>query len=1332
MKKIISILLLCAMMLSMLASCGMQQGSIELGRYELEEDLFSNVAYAGEPAWNGSSDTSWYTSNPSASTFYLSDGADLKGFIELVYASSGAVDFEGKTIELKKDINLGDKTWSIPESSNYFKGTFDGKGHEIGGFKLTATVGRQSVLGSIGGNATVKNLRIESGTITINASATAVGVAEVIGCVITEKGKTVTVSGVEAGGTIKMSSSSKSVTYVGGVIGIVRGKGSIVIENCNSSATINSTKSYVAGILGGTEDGVTGVTVKGCNNFGKITAANNVAGIVGSLNSGTIDVVIENCVNYGAVTILESSSNGQAAGILAHFDGTNGSLTVTGCKNSGNLTYTGLKNGGAWMGGIVGYVYGTGSTQIGSVTLRDCENTGLLVANRTSGGIAGFIQRCNTVVIENCKVNASLSFNIVHTGNFFVGGLVGILHTNSSTEAKITGCSVTGKLKIYEPQAAATYTGGLFGALRSSKVAISDCSIDLEFSREECEEDDVVMVAIGVNENNTATFTTNNVTYKFHNGVASAENFLILESDTTVFKPLGQQFRKNADGTYDLRFVFGIVHYQVGDTLVGVYQTLRELGTEVKVTEKTETSTTVLTNIKGGDTEYDPATYGCKYFYTTTFQSIPADQLEFVTLGTYTVVYFKNAILDLTPFAKVAADRDPTVSIGISNFVNHPDTYTFEIKDFSSFLPEKFQNVQGILSKYNVTYNPASGVGCQQYLQLGSNDQYVLQKNCTCGGTTCKAGWGSTGAIAYKKNASMPYHYYIDTATYENSKYFGKALDRYEAYHTWSFEVAEDGYYEFCFRIRLNGSEGGTQTRYALVQFDDESYSEQTEFYYNVVVRDGTLRDNADNHDSYLTNYGKYLTKGTHTITFRCPYDAEDVNKNISFHIRDIYVVKGAAEPSQADIPMLDGAILYDGNFDSTCTYVLDDTTKKTLDTYRQKLEAAGYVLREDRTTEYKTSSFDTENHKQNTPLYNSFYLYTNEDYMIYVYYTEGARKIRVVVDDIAEYEKYVAVRNENKTYETVTTPLFAMLDIGGVNDANSSWTVTNGMCYVFRLADGRFIIVDGGYWHEKDTTGAGVKRLYDWLQKNDHLEGEDNKLTIAAWIITHHHSDHISVEWKFDEMYTKTGKVEIQNFLYNFPSYDYAQTVSGSTCNPDYYSKWFPNMHNLMQRHNNLIAHTGFSYQFANCNIDILFTHEDFYPNKISSFNNSSTVYKITMGGKTFLIAGDLEEPGQKQANKQCGTMLESDFLQVTHHGCNGQIEFFKYIVGLDANGKFNTDTIVVWPLPKGEDMSWYEGTSARAIAMRWLKEMFRKENDQANDNIHFASENYVFTDFN
>ncbi len=191
---------------------------------------------------------------------------------------------------------------------------------------------------------------------------------------------------------------------------------------------------------------------------------------------------------------------------------------------------------------------------------------------------------------------------------------------------------------------------------------------------------------------------------------------------------------------------------------------------------------------------------------------------------------------------------------------------------------------------------------------------------------------------------------------------------------------------------------------------------------------------------------------------------------------------------------------------------------------------------------------------------------------------------------------------------------------------------------------------------------------------------------------------------------------VEIQNYMYNFPSYEYARSVPNSNLKSYYYTVRYPMMHKLMRENNTLVAHTGFSYQFADCNIEILFTHEDFYPEAISDFNNSSTVFKITLAGKSFLVAGDLEEPGQKACNKQAGNLLNADFLQITHHGHNGQIEFYQYIVGLDQNGNFNTDTTtVLWTLPRKENPSQYSKP-----ANKWIKENIKQ--------IHFGFENRVY----
>ncbi len=188
-----------------------------------------------------------------------------------------------------------------------------------------------------------------------------------------------------------------------------------------------------------------------------------------------------------------------------------------------------------------------------------------------------------------------------------------------------------------------------------------------------------------------------------------------------------------------------------------------------------------------------------------------------------------------------------------------------------------------------------------------------------------------------------------------------------------------------------------------------------------------------------------------------------------------------------------------------------------------------------------------------------------------------------------------------------------------------------------------------------------------------------------------------------------------------------------GTNLSPSMYTMYYPKLHSMLgaSNTNTLVAHSGMVYNFADISIEILFTHEDFYPNKLQIYNNSSTIFKITLAGKSFLVAGDLQEDGQIKAIKKCGTLLESDFLQVTHHGFNGQVEFYKYIVGQDASGNFNTDTIIIWPLPQGESSSLFDGTAARAVANRWLKELFRNENDLATDNLYYSKENWEFSDF-
>ena len=56
--------------------------------------------------WDGTADTSWYTSAPDASEYHISTAEQLAGLAQLVNDKTASVSFEGKTIYLDNDLDL--------------------------------------------------------------------------------------------------------------------------------------------------------------------------------------------------------------------------------------------------------------------------------------------------------------------------------------------------------------------------------------------------------------------------------------------------------------------------------------------------------------------------------------------------------------------------------------------------------------------------------------------------------------------------------------------------------------------------------------------------------------------------------------------------------------------------------------------------------------------------------------------------------------------------------------------------------------------------------------------------------------------------------------------------------------------------------------------------------------------------------------------------------------------------------------------------------------------------------------------------------------------------
>ena len=119
-KRIASLFLVLAMALTLLPTAVMAEEN-------------SNV-----DTWDGTADTSWYTSAPDASEYLISTAEQLAGLAQLVNADPGTTNFAGKTFYLENDLDLSGHEWiSIgtgrggTQSKYSFCGVFDGQGHVI-------------------------------------------------------------------------------------------------------------------------------------------------------------------------------------------------------------------------------------------------------------------------------------------------------------------------------------------------------------------------------------------------------------------------------------------------------------------------------------------------------------------------------------------------------------------------------------------------------------------------------------------------------------------------------------------------------------------------------------------------------------------------------------------------------------------------------------------------------------------------------------------------------------------------------------------------------------------------------------------------------------------------------------------------------------------------------------------------------------------------------------------------------------------------------------------------------------------------------------------------
>lgn len=353
-----------------------------------------------------------------SNTYYIANDTDLKAFRDKVNAGEA---FEGKTIELTKDISLAEEWAPIGNGSRNgstytdkaFKGIFDGKGKSISNVKITAnTTDANDAIGLFGvvDGGTVKNVTLNVNINVANNELAGGAIGLLVNDGTAEK--------------IHVTGNVKAADGVGGIVGRMLISGTI--KECLNEAVVNAAKdgSGSGGIVGKAYYTAIGKTmnIQDCENRGSITAAYCAGGIAGlsaadvsgCTNSGSVTAgnhaggIVGEQTNYGAV-----SGNTNSAAVIGKTTAAGGIIgwvryqtnesaypntaliTVTGNTNSGSIGKGEDGTGELGYGGIVGTLYNQGTVS------GNTNNAPTITGGTFAAGIVGGPQ----IVNDNKKIN---------------------------------------------------------------------------------------------------------------------------------------------------------------------------------------------------------------------------------------------------------------------------------------------------------------------------------------------------------------------------------------------------------------------------------------------------------------------------------------------------------------------------------------------------------------------------------------------------------------------------------------------------------------------------------------------------------------------------------------------------------------------------------------------------------------------------------------------------------------------------------------------------------------------------------------------------------------
>ncbi len=287
-------------------------------------------------------------------------------------------------------------------------------------------------------------------------------------------------------------------------------------------------------------------------------------------------------------------------------------------------------------------------------------------------------------------------------------------------------------------------------------------------------------------------------------------------------------------------------------------------------------------------------------------------------------------------------------------------------------------------------------------------------------------------------------------------------------------------------------------------------------------------------------------------------------------------------------------------------------------------------------------------------------------------------------------------------------------------------------MSYVVKTRQGKIIVIDGGY----KTDNHDPKYLYSFLRQ---ITGKTVP-HVDAWFFTHNHNDHYGAFLGIADLYP--NGITVDTIYHRYPTADEITTYFSGDKPTDRVTalSYVPNAAKKLKNAEGgevqivtlssiISGGCNSMLDFDEVHIDVLMTCEDLfrecdtdtakysgtlansaYPafsNKTlkslvsTNFNESSTVFRMTVSGKSILITGD--------AAFACGVVLQkyhkagvfnlkSDVVQVSHHGQQGLQKAVYALVDAD---------VALWPAPSWVYNAAQSATNVRTYyARQWFKE--------------------------